>query len=211
MYLNHDAPTFKCLVNKAYLINGSIGIESNFTEFIEVMVLGFTSRPHRALGFNVLLQDGTLFWQLPIEAFCSLSTNLIETKLYPTSDLQFWDCFSYNFTVHQYSYLRDVEMRIMAKNNEIWKARYMFTLDWAQDEKHNLCEMSDEHKCLHMMETEQGLYCLYPNNRIQCLESSFVSRPFKDWPKDYRAQSKIYYAENNFRVTDEYFYAKVEL
>jgi hypothetical protein len=60
------------------------------------------------------------------------------------------------------------------------------TFDWFDN------PYSDErtqYKCLHLIELDNGLYTLQPNNRVFWKHMSFVTKPFPDKP-DYKVDNK---------------------
>ena len=67
------------------------------------------------------------------------------------------------------------------------------TFDWHDN------PYSDEptqYKCLHLIQLDNGLYTLQPNNRIYWKHMSFTTKPFPKKP-DYKVDDKIFQCEGS--------------
>lgn len=192
MYLSSDIPHFEVLVRKEFLYNQ----ERGHGEFESGVCFGVSSITNRALGFHVLLDNGAIFWRLPLHALC---INEKAPKV-DIAECQFWDNISYNITVNKYSYLKDRNCSLRTRSGRVINGTYMFTIDYAESE---YAESANEHKCSHIIRGYDGNIYSMPNN---CLLWACSSR-IKQVKPDYQANTYIWYVENdNLTATDEYFY-----
>lgn len=200
MFLNADVPAIQCLLRKEYLYN----LESHEGETIPCVIIGCASIPGRAIGFHCLTENGAMIWRLPINAFC-------HKKGTPKQDLEIlelWDCFSEDVSVHEFSEIREMSVRVQLKDGKWYPGRYLITVDW--------CGSSGAdnpgtwgHKCAHILKLNNGNFAAQPNNRIQWLDQAFVTDPFTSKP-DYKTNEHIWKSEDGNRWvtdhTDKMFY-----
>lgn len=140
------------------------------------VLFGAESIPGHALGFHILREDGAVISQLPIHALCFTKDAPLVTD---PSELQLWDCFGYNISVHRFTYLSDLDGSIYQPelNNRITTCHYLCTFDFFDN---GFSDYPEQHKCLHFLKLWDGNFALQPNNRVQFLDKSFTTKPF-DW------------------------------
>lgn len=200
MFLNADVPAVQCFLRKEFLYN----LESRHGETVPCAIIGLASLPGRAIGFHCLTNNGAMIWRLPINAFCH-KPNAPKQDL---GILELWDCFSEEVSVHAFSEIREMRVRVHLKDAKWYDGTYLFTVDW--------CGSSGAdnpgdwgHKCAHIIQLDNGNYCAQPNNRIQWRDQAFVSEPFKTKP-DYKTNTHIWKAEDGLKWssdnTDRMFY-----
>lgn len=194
-----DVPLFKCFVRKEFLYN----LEDHHGEFDECTVFGVSCIQGRAPLFNILLPNGAIYYRVPLHAFTTSKD--IESR--SCTETYFWDCFGYTFTVHRYSFLREMDVTVLVKNAAPAPGTYMFTIDWFDPgplTPHH-AEIPDEHKCHHIIHLEEGNFVAYPNNRILWHEASFVVR---DEKIDYKTNTHAWYGEEGFKSenSDQFMY-----
>lgn len=136
------------------------------------VIFGAESIPGRALGFHILREDGAMISQLPINALCWHESAM--THINP-GDLQLWDCFGYDLSVHCFDYLKNLEGRLKAFNSAIWPFTYICTFDFLNN---GFSDYPEQHKCLHFLKLHNGQFALQPNNRLQFIDLSFTDRLF---------------------------------
>lgn len=80
-----DIPQFYCMMRAEYAYD----LKSHHGEYINTLVFGIDSVAGRAIGFDVLTNNGVMFARLPISALCHKAgaPNL------PLDYLQLWDNF----------------------------------------------------------------------------------------------------------------------
>lgn len=185
MYLNADVPYFSALIRNEFLYN----FEKGHGEFTIGYVFGVTSLEGRCLLFSVLLETGAQWARMPIHA-------IVFDKAAPKYDLRLiqpWDCPSYYLNVIAYTYLRQAPVKILLADGNTKRGNYMFTVDYAQ----SAFGENDEHKCTHLIKTEDGLLLGQPNNR--CLfGDAILTKP--DKRPDYKSpdESGTWSAESDF-------------
>jgi hypothetical protein len=140
--------------------------------------------PGQAALFQVLLENGVLRDKLPSHALLT-EPELPDPDL-PFHYLQIWNCFSYNFTVLQLSYLYDTPVEVYMKDRKFHSGVYCATINWGAND-HNMDITLAEDPLEHQI-------ALQPNNRIKWSEPSFVTKPFPEKP-DYLVNKDFYNCE----------------
>ena len=152
---------------------------------------GLTSVPGRAWGLTVLLESGAIYSHLPPHAiiFDPIRSDLIPWSI---QQAQLWDCFGYDFAVHEYAYLAGREVTCWVGHpSEIHEdARYLFT---AQHYGDAYSMTPEQAKQFHFLQLANGRLACLPGNRlvVHAAEFSVV----KGMPTDLRRQREEYSAE----------------
>jgi hypothetical protein len=197
--LNANLPRIYCFVRKEYLYD----LKEHHGEFVKACVFGVSSLYGKALGFHALLENGAMIWRLPISALAADEG----ADHYPLEVLQLWDCFSYELAVTEFDHMEGMRCRVILKNKEEHEGEYVATIDWYGSNDSE--EPGDGgHKCGHLIQLDNGCFCLQPNNRICWYEPAFV-RPFET-PPDYKTNNQHWKCENQTKwytaANDRYFY-----
>ena len=170
--LNANIPPIECFVRGNFLRNQ----QDSFDKYFPCVIFGVASLPDRAPVFHFLMEDGGIWWRMPINAFCA-AENTPEANIY---DLVLWNSFSPNITVTIFSQLTDMKMRYLNRHNEPIVGNYLFTLDWHSPETNYLnfgySENPGQHKCGHVIQREDGNYAIQPNNRVIVFDPSFTTK-----------------------------------
>ena len=190
-YIEHNFFPMKVFLRNEYLYQDKKG----HGEFSEGVIISVRCMPGQVALFQVLLDNGVLRDKLPSHAL------LTEPKT-PTPDLAFdylqiWNCFSYNFTLVQLSYLYDTPVSVYMKDKKWYDGTYYATINWGSNDSNcdlTLSEDPMEHKSHHIILLDNGQIALQPNNRIKWTEPSFVTKPFPTKP-DYLVCKDYYNAE----------------
>jgi hypothetical protein len=161
--MNCNLPIQYAYVDMLYLTNWEQ------TGFQECRIFGVCSLPGRALLFHCQLNNGAVYYRLPISAFYSRDKNIDYAK-YPLQKLQPWDSPSLDLEVITYSWLQNQKVECI-KLDSIY-GTYVTTLDWSGPG--TTAEVAHEHKCLHLIKLENGQYALQPNNYLLWHEKSNV-------------------------------------
>lgn len=157
-------------------------------------VLGLCSIPGRPLQVHVRLENGALWWRVPINMLLRDAGELLNGEggpldtfgllpglaIYaahpsgmvpPLHHLQLWDCFDAPMQAYE---VPGLAHRIMAyrRADEWVRGEYLFTVDWALDEYGD-----NGHKCGHVIAGEDGFYAVQPNNRVCSYDPATVT-PF---------------------------------
>lgn len=187
-YLVTNLKPVKVWLRMEYMYN----LESHFGEFERAILISAKSIPSRALEFEVMTERGVLRDKLPIEAIVAKP----DAPKKSTSDLQLWNCFSYNFIVIKKPWLN--RCTVFTKDRTKEKGTCLWTFDWAADSDTydtSTAEIPEEHKTMHFIQMDSGVFMLQPNNRVQWHEPSFITKPFPDRP-DYKVASQVYDCES---------------
>lgn len=192
-----DIPHFYCHVKAEYLYN----LESHYGEFIPCLVFGADSIYGRAIGFDIVTDFGGMFARLPISAL----VHKIDAPEIPLDWLQLWNNFSYNFEAHEYSAIRGADCEVILQDNNWYPGIYKFTFSWYGN---NYAEDPGEggFKRAHLIQLDNGTYCLTPNNRVKWYEQSFITKEFPKNP-DFKTNEHIWTVENyKTEDSDLYYY-----
>ena len=205
-YIEHNFFPLKVFVRNEYMYQGKKGLG----EFTPGVIISVRCMPGQAALFQVLLENGVLRDKLPSHAL------LTEPKLpdpdLPFHYLQIWNCFSYNFTLLQLSYLKDAPVEVYMKDRKFYSGSYYATINWGSNDPNTDLTLSEdpmEHKSHHIIFLSNGQIALQPNNRIKWSEPSFVTKPFPAKP-DYLVCDEFYNVEDyekwNTEDSDRMFY-----
>ena len=142
---------------------------------------------------------GALYDKLPLQAFVSRTKNLDESKFLDLDVLQIWDCFSYDFTIIQKSFLRNLSGKFYAKDKTFYSGDYLFTVDHSAPDLNifdtSYAEWPEDHKSFNFLQLDNGQYAAQPNNR--CIFLDAASNPKELKFPDFRVCTKKYVVETN--------------
>jgi hypothetical protein len=200
-YLVTNIPPTEVLIRKEYLYHNETGFETG-------VAFAVKSMQGHAAYFQVMTELGAVYDKLPISAL-----SWKEDAPHMRYDiLQLWDCFSYNLTCIQYSYLKNKRVQLMLKDKQLYEGRYLFSLDWAGNSSGELdasfAEAPGQHKQGHFIALENGNFALQPNNRMLWNDPALVSKPFETIPR-YKLATEVYsceYKEKWATNSENYFY-----
>jgi hypothetical protein len=174
-FINANIPPLECYVRSNFLQNRSHKFEKNDT-YLPCVIIGVASVPHRAPLFHFVMEDGGLWWRMPIHAFCS-KEHTPQEELY---NLVLWDSFAPYIAVNKYDFLSEKVMTYNDRNRNELKGKYLFTLDWLQADANILdvgfSQIPGQHKCGHVIQLDNGNFAIQPNNRVKVFEPSFVTK-----------------------------------
>lgn len=194
-FLNADVPHFYCLIRREYLYD----LQSHHGEFEPVAVFGVASIPSRALMFHIMNENGAQFARVPISALCWKE----EAPNIPLSHLELWDCFSYDVSVHEFSFLKGLRCTAHLKNRERVDGEYLFTVDWCGS-RYSEDPGEGGHKNAHVLKLDSGNFAALPNNRIYpWREPSFITRPGDPPIPDYITNSHTWRCEGASKWASE--------
>lgn len=170
--LNANTPQIECYVRGNYLRNQ----KDSHEQYFPCVIFGVTSIQGRSPLFHFLMEDGGVWWRMPISAFCS-EPDVPEVDIH---DLVLWNSFSAHITVTEFQAMRNMRMTYVARSGEFVNGKYLFTLDWHAPEDNILnagFSMSPgQHKCGHVIIRDDGNFAIQPNNRVRLKEPSFVTK-----------------------------------
>ena len=205
-YLNANIPVIYCQVRREYLYD----LKKHHGEVEDCMVFGIASMPGRALLFHAIMQNGGVYYRLPISAFIQNGFDVEKVPRPRLDELELWNCFSYYPSVICFDAL-SVAGKYWGKDRKWHTGSYLFTVDWAHPDSNIVdtdhSEVPQEHKCAHIMALDDGNYAAQPNNRILWHIPSFTVRnEVPDWKVNHKVWSVEDSREWRTADTDKFFY-----
>ena len=193
-FLVVNLPPVHCYVRKEFLYD----FEKGHGEFVPCIWVSLKSIRGQAFRIESYLPEyGALYDKLPLHAYVSRTESLGE--LLPLDYLQIWDCFSYNATIIQKSFLKNLSAKFLAKDKVWYQGNYMFTVDNASPDPNIIdttySEWPEDHKSFNFIELNNGQYAAQPNNRTIFLDAASNPKELK-FP-DFRVCTKTYRVEQN--------------
>jgi hypothetical protein len=193
-YLNCPIPIIDCYVRGNFLRDQKDHFDKKFPCFI----IGVSSIPGKVPLFHFVMEDGGIWWRMPIHAFC-WKEDADEQEL---DELVLWDSFSYHISVTQFPYLKDKAVKFISRRRVEYKGRYLFTLDWAAstdsgDTDYLFSEYPSQHKCGHVIMMDNGNFAIQPNNRFRLHDPSFTTK--EDFVIDRMYNNTLWTSERNHR------------
>jgi hypothetical protein len=170
--LNANIPPIDCYVRGNFLRNQ---IDSH-NEYFECVIFGVSSVQNRSPLFHFMMEDGGLWWRMPINAFCT-KPGVPEVDLH---ELVLWNSFSPYVAVTKFANLTNLRMSYKDRQKNVVQGKYLFTLDWHNPDSNRLddgySETPNEHKCGHVIQRDDGNFAIQPNNRVRVFEPSFANK-----------------------------------
>ena len=133
----------------------------------ECRIFGACSLPGRAILFHIQMNNGAVYYRLPISSF---RNKVFSEPQFPLSDLQPWDCSSSEMEVITYDWLFKQRVQCLKLGNI--GGNYVTTFDWCG--VGTTAEIAHEHKCLHLIRLDNGQFALQPNNFLLWKEKSNI-------------------------------------
>ena len=90
-YLNANIPVQYAQIKKEYLYD----LRKHHSEVEDCIIFGITSLTGRAILFHALMENGAVFYRLPISAFIQRNFNREEVPERRLDELELWNSFSY--------------------------------------------------------------------------------------------------------------------
>ena len=152
-----------------------IWVDSNFTHknptgFARAVWFGLVSFPGRTWGLNVMFESGAVYRSLPPHAV-SFSENP-KQRIWKADDAQLWDCYGYDWTAVEYTYLKGLKCSCKIKDNFV-DGTYLFTVAPIGDGFSNAPEQSKEFK---FIELDNGRLTIQPTNKVLFQDNSFTDK-----------------------------------
>ena len=195
-HLVANVPPIHCYVRKEFLYD----FETGFNEYEPCIWVAVKSIRGQAFRIESYLPNyGALYDKLPLHAYVSRTTNIEPTKFLSLDTLQIWDCFSYDFTVIQKSFLKNLTCKFYAKDKLFYSGDYLFTIDNCSPDPNIIdttySEWPEDHKSFNFIELDNGQYAAQPNNR--CLFLDAASNPKELKFPNFKVCTKKYLVETN--------------
>ena len=207
-YLNANIPVIYAQIRREFLydLTGHVG------EVEDCIIFGMASISGRAILFHAVMENGAIFYRLPISAFIQRGFDVKKVPRMRLDELELWNCFSYYPAITTYDILGGQSGKFIGKDKNWYHGSYLFTIDWSHPESNIVdtdhSEIPHEHKCAHILALENGNYAAQPNNRLIWNIPSFTVKD--EIPTDWKVQTSDWTVENSRRWTtedsDKFFY-----
>ena len=195
-HLIANLPPIHCFVRKEFLYNFESGVDE-YEPCIWVSIKSLRSQAFRIEAY--LPRYGALYDKLPLHAFVSRNNNLDSSSFLELDTLQIWDCFSYDFTIIQKAFLRNLSCKFYAKDKNFYQGNYLFTVDHSSPDLNiidtSYSEWPEDHKSFNFIELDNGQYAAQPNNR--CIFLDAASNPKEMLFPDFKVCTRKYVVETN--------------
>ena len=90
-YLNANIPVQYAQIKKEYLYD----LNKHMGEVEDCIIFGITSLTGRAILFHAIMENGAVFYRLPISAFIQRGFKPEEVPKRRLDELELWNSFSY--------------------------------------------------------------------------------------------------------------------
>ena len=206
-YLNANIPVTYAQIRREYLYD----LKAHHGEVEDCVVFGISSITGRPILFHAIMENGAVFYRLPISAFIQRGFKPKEVPQRRLDELELWNCFSYYPAVTSWDILDGQSGKYIGKDKKWYSGAYLFTVDFAHPESNIVdtdhSEIPHEHKCAHILALDDGNYAAQPNNRIIWDIPSFT---VKDEIPDWKVQTSEWNVEDTRKWrtedTDNFFY-----
>jgi hypothetical protein len=207
-YLNVNIPVIYAQIRREYLYD----LKKHHGEVEDCVVFGLASITGRPILFHAVMENGAIFYRLPISAFIQRGFDIKKVPRTRLDQLELWNCFSYYPAVTNYDILDGQSGKYIDKDKVWHTGSYLFTVDWAHPESNIVdtdhSEIPAEHKCAHILALDDGNYAAQPNNRLIWSIPSFTVRD--EVPRDWKVQTSEWNVEDTSKWktedSDNYFY-----
>jgi hypothetical protein len=201
--LNANTPYIPVYVKNSFLYR-------NISEELTYgYIFGVKSQLNRALAFHVQLENGAIFWSVPLTAIQGVKTSIENFDL---TDLQMWDCQSNDIAVTKFAFLENRRVDVKTKNKGWISGLYCFTIDSYEGDPNYLpvgySGFPDE-KVYHLIQLSTGHFVAYPNNRLRWHNPDFIKPYDLESPPKYKPFQEVLSCENHDSTaanSEEYFY-----
>ena len=206
-YLNANIPVTYAQIRREYLYD----LKKHHGEVEDCIIFGLASITGRPILFHAIMENGAVFYRLPISAFMQRGFKPEEVPRRRLDELELWNCFSYYPAITSYDILDGQAGKYIGKDKKWHHGSYLFTVDFAHPESNIIdtdhSEIPHEHKCAHIIALDDGNYAAQPNNRIIWDIPSFT---VKDEVPDWKVQTSEWNVEDTGKWktedTDKFFY-----
>ena len=206
-YLNANIPVEYAQIRREYLYD----LKKHHGEVEDCIIFGISSITGRSILFHCIMENGAVFYRLPISAFIQKGFKPEDVPGRRLDELQLWNCFSYYPAVTTWDLLGGVNGKFFGKDKKFHSGKYIFTVDWGHPDANILnsdhSEIPHEHKCAHIIALNDGNYAAQPNNRIIWDLPSFT---VKDEVPDWKVQTTEWSVEDTGKWitedSDRFFY-----
>jgi len=189
--LNANIPPIECYVRGNFLRDQ----KDSHDIYLPCVIFGVASVQNRSPLFHFMMEDGGIWWRMPINAFCA-EPDVPEVDLH---NLVLWNSFSPYVTVTKFANLANIRMTYIDRTKNKISGKYLFTLDWHNPETNRLddgySENPGQHKCGHVIQRDDGNFAIQPNNRVRVYDPNFATKQGQNLIER-KVNTQIYTVEN---------------
>jgi len=157
-------------------------------EIQDAVWFGLTAIPGRAWGCTIMLKCGAIYRGLPLHAMMHGDISIMNWDIH---DAQRWDCFGWDFSCIEYTYLMGLSCKVWIASRKIWEpGRYLFTAEPYGD---GFSMSPSQTKSNHFIALDNGRMTCVPGNNVLWNEPSFTKTGEK--PKWLRSQPHVWNGE----------------
>ena len=164
-----------CYVDSKFILKKPRG-------FIQCVWFSLVSYPSRLWGCNILLESGAVYRNVPLHA---LSKTNKDNVPWTEKDAALWDCYGYNFSTIEYTYLKGLDVIANKVNGS-----YLFTAIPMLD---GFSAEPSQSKEFMFSLLNNNRFSAYPTDKILFVDKSFTDQTKK--PIGYKLNKEIYRAE----------------
>ncbi len=113
-YLNGNIPVQYAQIRREYLYD----LKKHHGEVEDCIIFGVSAITGRALLFHCIMENGAIFYRLPISAFIQRGFKPEEVPRRRLDELQLWNCFSYYPSVHTWDILEGQSGKYIGKDKK---------------------------------------------------------------------------------------------
>ena len=150
-YLNANIPVQYAQIRREYLYD----LKKHHGEVEDCVIFGISSIAGRATLFHAIMENGAIYYRLPITAFIQWGFKPEDVPIRRLDELQLWNSFSYYPAVNCWDILSDQHGKYIGKDKKWHEGKYLFTVAFAHPESNILdvehSEIPHEHKCAHII------------------------------------------------------------
>ena len=111
-YLNANIPVEYAQIRREYLYD----LRKHHGEVEDCVIFGVSSITGRALLFHAIMENGAIFYRLPISAFIQRGYKPDDVPKRRLDELQLWNAFSYYPSVHCWDILESQAGKYIGKD-----------------------------------------------------------------------------------------------
>ena len=123
-YLNANIPAMYSQIRREYLydLSGHVG------EAEDCVIFGMASIAGSAILFHAIMENGAIFYRLPISAFIQRGVDVKKVPRMRLDELELWNCFSYYPAVTNWDILEGQAGKFIGKDKKWHPGKYVFNV-----------------------------------------------------------------------------------
>ena len=129
-YLNVNIPVTYAQIRREYLYD----LKEHHEEAEDCIIFALASITGRPILFHAIMENGAIFYRLPISAFIQKGYDVEEVPRMRLDELELWNCFSYYPSITSFDVLDGQSGKFIGKDKKWYAGAYLFTVDWAHPE-----------------------------------------------------------------------------